>query len=124
MASSGSSQLGGNIATNAGGMNVIKYGSIRNNILGIEAVLPNGKIIQSMNKVSKNNTGYNLTNLLCGSEGTLGDYNEINPKIYPILDQSKTLLVAFTELNNLLDFYRHFQNILISRLSDVNFLQI
>ena len=127
MASSGSSQLGGNIATNAGGMNVIKYGSIRNNILGIEAVLPNGKIIQSMNKVSKNNTGYNLTNLLCGSEGTLGIITRSILKIYPILDQSKTLLVAFTELNNLLDFYRHFQkyfNIKIERcelLTNINF---
>ena len=74
--------VGGNIATNAGGMNVIKYGSIRNNILGIEAVLPNGKIIQSMNKVSKNNTGYNLTNLLCGSEGTLGIITRSILKIY------------------------------------------
>lgn len=127
MASSGSSQLGGNIATNAGGMNVIKYGNIRNNILGIEAVLPNGEIIQSLNKVTKNNTGYNLTNLMCGSEGTLGIITRSILKIYPLLDQSKTLLVAFTGLNNLLDFYRHFQkyfNTKIERcelLTNINF---
>ena len=63
--------IGGNVATNAGGMRAIKYGVTRNFVLGLEAVLPTGKIINTGGKFVKSSTGYDLTNLLIGSEGTL-----------------------------------------------------
>lgn len=68
----GSCTIGGNLATNAGGNRVIKYGMMRDQVLGIEAVLANGDVVSAMHKMIKNNTGYDLRNLLVGSEGTLG----------------------------------------------------
>lgn len=68
----GSCQLGGNASTNAGGMRVLRYGMMREQVLGIEAVLPDGRIVSSMNSMLKNNTGYDLKQLFIGSEGTLG----------------------------------------------------
>lgn len=68
----GTAQIGGCIASNAGGMRVLKYGMTRNQVLGIEAVLADGTIISSMKKLMKDNTGYDLKQLLIGSEGTLG----------------------------------------------------
>ncbi len=68
----GSCTIGGNISTNAGGNSVIRYGMIRDQILGVEAVLADGTIISSLNGVIKNNTGYDLKQLFIGSEGTLG----------------------------------------------------
>ena len=68
----GSATIGGNIATNAGGNSVIRYGMIRDQLLGVEAVLADGTVISSMKGVIKNNTGYDLKQLFIGSEGTLG----------------------------------------------------
>ena len=64
--------IGGNLATNAGGNRVIRYGMARENVLGIEVVLPDGTIVRSLNKMLKNNAGYDLKQLFIGSEGTLG----------------------------------------------------
>jgi len=72
LASQGSCRIGGNLATNAGGVQVLKYGNIRDFCLGVEAVLPNGEIFNGLNRLRKDNTGYDLKNLLIGSEGTLG----------------------------------------------------
>jgi len=68
----GSATIGGNIATNAGGYRVLRYGMMRELILGLEAVLADGTVVSSLNKVLKNNTGYDLKQLFIGSEGTLG----------------------------------------------------
>jgi len=68
----GSATIGGNIATNAGGNSVIRYGMMRDQVLGIEAVLADGTVISSLNKMIKNNAGYDLKQLFIGSEGTLG----------------------------------------------------
>ena len=68
----GSCTIGGNLATNAGGNRVIKYGMMRDQVLGIEVVLANGDVVSAMHKMIKNNSGYDLRNLLVGSEGTLG----------------------------------------------------
>ena len=68
----GSCTIGGNLATNAGGNRVISYGPARDHVLGLEAVLPDGTVLQSMNRLVKNNTGYDLKHLFIGSEGTLG----------------------------------------------------
>ncbi|RKF74513.1 putative D-lactate dehydrogenase, mitochondrial [Golovinomyces cichoracearum] len=68
----GSCQIGGNISTNAGGLRLLRYGSLHANVLGIEAVLPNGTIVDDLSIMRKNNTGYNLKNLFIGAEGTIG----------------------------------------------------
>lgn len=68
----GSCQIGGNVATNAGGLRLLRYGSLHGNVLGIEAVLPDGTIMDDLSKLRKNNTGYDLKQLFIGGEGTLG----------------------------------------------------
>ncbi len=72
LAAEGSCQIGGNLATNAGGINVLRYGNARDQVLGVEAVMPNGDLLSELRGLRKNNTGYDLKNLLIGSEGTLG----------------------------------------------------
>jgi FAD/FMN-containing dehydrogenase len=72
MGSRGSCQIGGVIATNAGGIRVVRYGTARDQVLGLEVVLADGTILNSMNKMLKNNTGYDLKHWFIGSEGTLG----------------------------------------------------
>lgn len=68
----GSCQIGGNVATNAGGLRLLRYGSLHGNILGIEAVLPDGTVLDDLCTLRKNNTGYDLKQLFIGGEGTLG----------------------------------------------------
>ncbi|TVY90103.1 putative D-lactate dehydrogenase, mitochondrial [Lachnellula willkommii] len=68
----GSCHIGGNVATNAGGLRLLRYGSLHGSVLGIEAVLPDGTIIDDLGKLRKNNTGYDLKQLFIGGEGTLG----------------------------------------------------
>lgn len=68
----GTCQIGGNIATNAGGLRLLRYGSLHGNVLGIEAVLPDGTIVDDLSKLRKNNTGYDLKQLFIGAEGTIG----------------------------------------------------
>ena len=72
LGSRGSCTIGGNIATNAGGNRVLRYGMMREMVLGLEAALPDGTLVSSMNKLLKNNAGYDLKHLFIGSEGTLG----------------------------------------------------
>ncbi|MDC0057387.1 FAD-binding oxidoreductase [Alphaproteobacteria bacterium] len=83
LSSSGSCLIGGNIATNAGGINALKYGSMRDNLIGIEVILADGSLVNSMSSMKKNNTGYDLINIFCGSEGTLGIITKAILKIYP-----------------------------------------
>ena len=68
----GSCQIGGNVATNAGGLRLLRYGSLHGNVLGLEAVLPDGTIVDDLSKLRKNNTGYDLKQLFIGGEGTIG----------------------------------------------------
>lgn len=106
LAAEGSCQIGGNLATNAGGINVLRYGNARDQVLGLEAVLPNGDVLSELRGLRKNNTGYDLKNLLIGSEGTLGILTAATLKLYPFPDQSATALVALGDLNASLAFLR------------------
>jgi FAD/FMN-containing dehydrogenase len=83
LAAESSCTIGGNLATNAGGTNVIAYGNARELVLGLEAVLADGRILSDMSKLRKNNTGYDLKNLFIGSEGTLGIITAAVLKLYP-----------------------------------------
>jgi FAD/FMN-containing dehydrogenase len=79
----GSCQIGGNVSTNAGGNRVLRYGMARDLVLGIEAVLADGTVIDSLRKVIKNNSGYDLRQLFIGAEGTLGVITQVVLKLYP-----------------------------------------
>lgn len=83
LAAEGSCTIGGNLATNAGGVNVLRYGNTRDLCLGVEAVLPNGEIWQGLTRLRKDNTGYDLRNLMIGSEGTLGVITAAALKLAP-----------------------------------------
>jgi FAD/FMN-containing dehydrogenase len=83
LASQGSARLGGLLATNAGGVNVIRYGNARDMVLGIEAVLADGTVINALSPLRKNNTGYDLRHLLIGSEGTLGVITAASLRLFP-----------------------------------------
>lgn len=83
LASEGSCRIGGNLATNAGGVNVLRYGNARDLCLGIEAVLPDGSVMAGLKRLRKDNTGYDLRNLLIGSEGTLGLITAASLRLFP-----------------------------------------
>ncbi|KAH7079485.1 hypothetical protein FB567DRAFT_449863 [Paraphoma chrysanthemicola] len=74
----GSCQIGGNVATNAGGLRLLRYGSFHGNVLGVEAVLPDGSVMDDLTKLRKNNTGYDLKQLFIGGEGTIGIITKIS----------------------------------------------
>jgi FAD/FMN-containing dehydrogenase len=83
LGSRGSCAIGGNLATNAGGNRVIRYGMTRELVLGLEVVLPDGTVITSLNKLLKNNAGYDLKHLFIGSEGTLGIITRVVLRLFP-----------------------------------------
>jgi len=83
LSAEGSCTIGGNLATNAGGTNVIAYGNTRDLVLGLEVVLADGRILSDLTKLKKNNAGYDLKNLFIGSEGTLGIITAAVLKLYP-----------------------------------------
>ena len=85
LASEGSATVGGLISTNAGGTAVLRYGTMRGLVLGLEAVLPNGEIWNGLKRLRKDNTGYDLKQLLIGAEGTLGVVTAAALKLYPVL---------------------------------------
>ncbi len=94
LAAEDSSQIGGNVATNAGGVNVLRYGMARELVLGIEAVLPDGEIFNGLQTLRKDNTGYDLKQLFIGSEGTLGVITGVALKLHPLAQVRSVVLAA------------------------------
>lgn len=94
LASEGSCTAGGIIATNAGGVHVVRYGTTRALTLGVEAVLPNGDIVNELSALRKDNTGYNLTQLMVGAEGTLGIVTRATFKLVPAEKQVHSCWIA------------------------------
>ncbi|MFD9961335.1 FAD-binding oxidoreductase [Amycolatopsis sp. NPDC058986] len=97
-----SASVGGNVGTNAGGMRAVKYGVTRHNVLGLQAVLPTGEIIRTGGKVSKISTGYDLTQLIIGSEGSLALATEVTVKLHPRLPHGATVLAPFGDLDQVM----------------------
>ncbi len=93
-----SASLGGNVNTNAGGMRAVKYGVTRHNVLGLEAVLPTGETIRTGGKLVKSSSGYDLTQLIIGSEGTLAVVTEAILKVQPRPTHNATVLAPFATL--------------------------
>jgi FAD/FMN-containing dehydrogenase len=105
----GSCQIGGNIATNAGGNAVIRYGMTRDLVLGLEVVLADGRVLNLMNKMIKNNCGYDLKQCFIGSEGTLGVITRAVLKMAPQPGQSTTLLCALPDYTSAVALLRRIQ---------------
>jgi FAD/FMN-containing dehydrogenase len=95
----GSCQIGGNIATNAGGTGVLRYGNMRDLVLGLEVVLPDGRIWNGLRTLRKDNSGYDLKNLFIGAEGTLGIITAAALKLFPIQPNVVSALIALPEID-------------------------
>ena len=94
LAAQGSCQIGGNLSTNAGGVNVLRYGNAREQVLGLEVVLPDGRIWDGLRGLRKDNTGYDLKQLFIGAEGTLGIITAAVLKLRPLPSASVTAWIA------------------------------
>jgi FAD/FMN-containing dehydrogenase len=94
VASEGSATIGGLVSTNAGGTAVLRYGTMRDQVLGLEAVLPNGEIWNGLKRLRKDNTGYDLKQLLIGAEGTLGVVTAASLKLQPVLPSRAVAIVG------------------------------
>ena len=94
LAAEGSCQIGGNLSTNAGGVNVLRYGSAREQVLGLEVVLPDGRIWNGLRGLRKDNTGYDLKQLFLGAEGTLGVITAAVLRLFPKPTASATAWIA------------------------------
>ncbi|TAM04493.1 MAG: FAD-binding oxidoreductase [Pusillimonas sp.] len=105
----GSCQIGGTIATNAGGHHVRKYGSMRNLVLGLEVVLPDGSILDACRSLRKDNMGFDLKQLFIGSEGTLGVITAATLKLFPLPTEKVTVLAAVERLEDALTCFNTLQ---------------
>jgi FAD/FMN-containing dehydrogenase len=103
LASEGSCRIGGNLAANAGGTAVLRYGNARDLCLGLEAVLPDGSIFNGLKRLRKDNAGYDLRHLLIGSEGTLGIITAASLRLYPIPAASVVAMLAVPSPSAALD---------------------
>ena len=94
--------IGGNIASNAGGSNVLKYGMTRDLVLGLEIVLPDGRILNNLKEIKKDNRGYDLKHLFIGSEGSLGIITTAVLKLFPQPKKTGMAIVAIKNIKKLL----------------------
>lgn len=118
----GSCQIGGAIATNAGGTGVLRYGAMRDNVLGIEAVLPDGSIWDGLYALRKNNTGYDLKHLFIGSEGTLGVVTAAVLKLHPLPTCRSVAWLGVSGPKAALDVFDLFREAAGSSLSGVELM--
>lgn len=113
----GSATIGGNVSTNAGGNRVIRYGMTREQILGMEVVLADGTVISSMNKIIKNNTGYDIKHLFIGAEGTLGIVTRLIVRLRPKPASQDMAFVAVNEFTEVTSFLNYIDTALGGTLS-------
>jgi FAD/FMN-containing dehydrogenase len=113
----GSCTIGGNLATNAGGNRVIRFGMTRDLVLGVEAVLADGTIVSSLNKLIKNNTGYDLKQLFIGSEGTLGLITKAVLRLAPKPESQAVAFCAVADFDAVAGFLHHMKSGLGGNLS-------
>jgi len=117
LGSRGSATIGGNIATNAGGNRVLRYGMMREMVLGLEAVLADGTILSAMNHMLKNNAGYDLKQLFIGTEGTLGIVTRAVLRLRPTSISQDTAFVAVDDFDSLPKLLRHMEAVMGGTLS-------
>jgi FAD/FMN-containing dehydrogenase len=106
----GSCQIGGNLSTNAGGINVVRYGTARAQVLGVEAVLANGTIVNGLRSLRKDTAGYDLKQLFIGSEGTLGVITAATLKLFPLPGVVSTALVGIENAGEAVRLLAHLRS--------------
>ena len=97
LGSEGTCQIGGNLSTNAGGTSVLRYGMMRDLVLGLEVVLADGRVLESLTQLRKDNTGYDIKSLFLGAEGTLGVITAASLKLFPRIRSTATALAAVAD---------------------------
>ncbi|MBS1175239.1 MAG: putative FAD-linked oxidoreductase [Burkholderiaceae bacterium] len=117
LASEDSATIGGNLATNAGGTQVLCYGTMRDLCLGLEVVLADGQVLSALNTLRKNNTGYDLKHLFIGAEGTLGIITQAVLKLYPMPATRQVALIACNDLHSILTAFTTLRQNLDARLT-------
>lgn len=122
LASEGSATIGGALATNAGGVAVLAYGTARALALGIEAVMADGRVWNGLSALKKDNTGFDLRDLLIGSEGTLGVITAATVKLFPAPGDTVTALLAVNDRGSLLPLFRHVESRVGSQLTAFEFM--
>lgn len=105
MGSEGSCQIGGNLSTNAGGLAVVRYGTARELVLGLEVVLPNGEILSDLKQLRKDSTGYPLRQLFLGAEGTLGIITAAVMKLFPQPGATETAWFAAADVQSVVELF-------------------
>ncbi|MBO6948592.1 MAG: FAD-binding oxidoreductase [Rhodospirillales bacterium] len=105
LAAEGSCRIGGNLSTNAGGTNVLRYGNARELVLGLEVVLPTGEIMNGLRGLRKDNTGYDMKHLFMGAEGTLGIITAAVLKLFPKPNQTETALIALENPDSVMKLF-------------------
>ncbi|WP_163559469.1 FAD-binding oxidoreductase [Halomonas sp. NO4] len=122
LAAEGSCQIGGNLATNAGGINVLRYGNARDLVLGLEVVLADGRVMNGLTALRKDNTGYDLKQFFIGSEGTLGIITAAVLKLFPMPRVTATALVGCDSPHQVLALYDQLRGQLSDTLTAFEFL--
>lgn len=101
----GTATAGGAVATNGGGLNVLRYGTTREQVLGMEAVLPDGTVWDGMRALVKDNSGYDLKHLFIGSEGTLGIVTKLVFRLHPLQPDSRSAMAVLADMDRLMEFF-------------------
>ncbi|MEA3195236.1 MAG: hypothetical protein QOD26_3569 [Betaproteobacteria bacterium] len=117
LAAEGSCQIGGNLSTNAGGVNVLRYGNAREQVLGLEVVLPDGRVWDGLRALRKDNTGYDLKHLFIGAEGTLGVITAAVLRLYPLPTARATAWIAVDSPREAVELLARLRGRLGDRLS-------
>ncbi|KAH9937580.1 FAD-binding domain-containing protein [Fomitopsis serialis] len=118
----GSCQIGGNVSTNAGGLRLLRYGSLHGSVLGLEVVLPDGTILDQLTSLRKDNTGYDLKQLFIGAEGTLGVVTGVSILTAAAPQASNNMMLALPAFSNVLPLYKEVKRQLAEILSAFEFI--
>ncbi|KAH9946782.1 FAD-binding domain-containing protein [Amylocystis lapponica] len=118
----GSCHIGGNVSTNAGGLRLLRYGSLHGSVLGLEVVLPNGTILDQLTALRKDNTGYDLKQLFIGAEGTLGIVTGVSILASSAPQASNNAMLALPHFDNVLPLYKEVKRQLSEILSAFEFI--
>ncbi|MGC1458687.1 MAG: FAD-binding oxidoreductase [Steroidobacteraceae bacterium] len=110
LGSEGSCQIGGNLSTNAGGTSVLRYGMMRDLVLGLEVVLADGRVLNTLTRLRKDNTGYDVKSLFLGAEGTLGIITAATLKLYPAIRSIATAFVAVASVQAAVELLSRLRN--------------
>ncbi|THH20002.1 hypothetical protein EW146_g1267 [Bondarzewia mesenterica] len=118
----GSCQIGGNVATNAGGLRLLRYGSLHGSVLGLEVVLPDGTILDNLSTLRKDNTGYDLKQLFIGAEGSLGIITGVSISTPPAPQATNNVILALPKFDNVLPLFKITRQHLSEILSAFEFI--